>query len=290
MTSTTPISPLPHDAAVDLHLHTRYSDGAWRPVELFDMLAQHGFRLVSVVDHDQLAHLPEVMALGAERGVGVIPGTEVTTAWHGLAAHLLCYAPLPSGFTGDALREVIDDTAARMRANTRMIYDTLLARGYSFPHQAETLADRGGALTRAMDVGDLLVAHGYATGPAQALQMVTEAGYQQMLAPIEQTVAAAHASGALCLLAHPGRGGGEIHRYETAEIEALLADVPLDGIEVYYPTHTEEQVAAYATLAQRRTLLASAGSDSHGPRQRLPIANPAQRIAPLLERLGVTLG
>jgi predicted metal-dependent phosphoesterase TrpH len=259
-------------------------------VDLFETLAQHAFQLVSVVDHDQLDHLPEVMALGAERGIGVIAGTEVTTGWRGLAAHLLCYAPLPSGFTGDALSRLIDNTRTRMRANTRMIYDAMLARGYRFPRQAEILADRDGQLTRAMDVGDLLVAHGYAAGPAEALQVVTAAGYQQMLAPIEQAVAAAHASGALCLLAHPGRGAGEIHRYEPAEIEALLAEVPLDGIEVYYPTHTAEQVAAYAALAERRNLLASAGSDSHDPHQRLPIAYPAQRIAALLERLGVTLG
>ena len=291
MAPTTPEQPrLPPDAAVDLHLHTRYSDGTWRPVDLFETLAQRGFRLVSVVDHDQFDHLPEVMALGAEHDIAVIPGTEVTTAWRGQAPHLLCYAPLPSGFTGDALRALIDDTAARMRANTRMIYDAMLARGYSFPRQAEVLADRDGKLVRARDVGDLLVAHGYASGPAEALQMVAEAGYQQMLAPLEQAVAAAHASGALCLLAHPGRGEGEIHRFEPAEIEALLAEIPLDGIEIHYPTHTAEQVAAYAALAERRNLLVSAGSDSHGPRQRLPIAYPAQRIAALLERLGVRLG
>lgn len=281
--------PLPPDAAVDLHLHTRYSDGRWRPVDLFNSLAQGGFRLVSVVDHDQLDHVPEVMALGAERGIVVIPGTEVTAAWRGLAAHLLCYAPLPTGFTGDALRALIAETTARMQANTRAVYDTLLARGYTFPRQDELLAERGGKLVRASDVADLLVAHGYAAGPGKALQMVTEAGYRQMLAPIEQAVAAAHASGALCLLAHPGRGGGEIHHYDSAEIEALLTEVPLDGVEVYYPTHTAEQVAAYAALAQRYGLLASAGSDSHGPQQRLPIAYPALRIAPLLERLGVPL-
>ena len=290
MASMARLVPLPHEAGVDLHLHTRYSDGRWRPVDLFETLAQHAFRLVSVVDHDQLDHLPEVMALGAEHGIGVIPGTEVTTEWRGLAAHLLCYAPLPTGFTGDALSRLIDDTRTRMRANTRMIYDAMLARGYTFPRQSEILADRGGKLNRAMDVGDLLVTHGYASGPGEALQMVTAAGYQQMLAPIEQAVAAAHASGALCLLAHPGRGEGEIHRYEPAEIEALLAEVPLDGVEVYYPTHTAEQVASYAALAQRHNLLASAGSDSHGPHQRLPLASPAQRIAPLLERLGVALG
>ncbi len=283
------LAALTPTAAIDLHLHTRYSDGAWLPADLFETLAQRDFRLVSVVDHDQLAHLPAVMALGLERGVGVIPGVEVTTEWRGLPAHLLCYAPPTTGFIGDALRLLIDDTAARMRANTRMVYDAMLARGHTFPRQAELLADQGGQPYRAMDVAALLVGHGYAPGPGEALRMVTEAGYQQIRAPIEQAIAAAHASGALCLIAHPGRGEGEIHRYEPDEIEALLRDVPLDGVEVYYPTHTPEQVDAYAALAQRHGLLVSAGSDSHGPRQRMPLAYLAQRVAPLLERLGVAI-
>ena len=279
--------PLPPDAAVDLHLHTRYSDGAWRPADLFATLTQGGFRAVSVVDHDQIEHLPEVSALGAERSIVVIPGTEVTTEWRGLAAHLLCYAPLATGFTSDALRALVDDTRARMLANTQMVYDTMLARGYHFPRQQEALA-RDGQLNRAMDVGTLLLAHGYADGPGEAMRMVNEAGYQQALAPIAQAVAAAHASGALCVLAHPGRGEGEIHRYEPAEIEALLAEVPLDGVEVYYPTHSTAQVAAYEALAARHGLLISAGSDSHAPNTRQPVPYPARRIAPLLQRLGVT--
>ena len=285
-----PVSRLPSDAAVDLHLHTLYSDGKWRPLELFDTLAQGGFRLVSVVDHDQVAHLPEVAALGGERGIGVIAGIEVTTEWRGLPAHMLCYAPLSTGFTGDALRELVDDTVQRMLANTRMIYDAMLARGYMFPMQAELLADQGGEVIRAGDVANLLVAHGYASGPHKALQMVTEAGYRQIRAPMEEAVAAAHESGALCLIAHPGRGDGEIERYEPERIEALLREVPLDGVEVYYPTHTPQQVAEYEALARRLGLLVSAGSDSHGPRQRMPIAYPAERVAPLLERLGVAVG
>jgi predicted metal-dependent phosphoesterase TrpH len=281
--------PLPPDVAVDLHLHTRYSDGSWRPADLFAALEQGGFCVVSVVDHDQMEHLPEVAALGAERGIIVIPGTEVTTEWRGLAAHLLCYAPLATGFTSDALRAVVDDTRARMLANSQMIYDQMLARGYRFPRQQEVLASRDGRLNRAMDVGTLLLAHGYADGPGEAMRMVNEAGYQQALAPIEQAVAAAHASGALCVLAHPGRGEGEIHRYEPAEIEALLAEVPLEGVEVYYPTHSTAQVAAYEALAARHGLLTSAGSDSHAPSTRQPIPYPARRIAPLLQRLGVPL-
>ncbi len=273
--------------AVDLHLHTRYSDGKWLPRDLFAALAQGGLRLVSVVDHDQLAHLPEVMTLGAASGIAVIAGTEVTAEWRGLPAHMLCYAPLATGFVGDALARLMAETDARMRANTRQVYDTFTVRGYSFPRQAATLADLGGEPIRALDVAALLLAHGYAESPGDALRMVTEAGYRQARAPMGDAVAAAHAGGALCLIAHPGRGEGEIHHYAPEEIEALLDDgIPLDGVEVYYPSHTPAQVAAYAAMARRRGLLVSAGSDSHGPHQRMPVAYPAGLIAPATGAIG----
>jgi hypothetical protein len=45
----------------------------------------------------------------------------------------------------------------------------------------------------------------------------------------------------------------------------------------------------YETYAYEVGWLMSSGSDSHGPRQRYPIAYRARGIAPLLGRLGITI-
>jgi 3',5'-nucleoside bisphosphate phosphatase len=277
-------------ALIDLHLHTIYSDGQWAPRALFDQLAERGITVAAVMDHDQLDHVPEAQALGAERGITVIPGTEVTARWRDTAAHILCYAPPATGFTTDALRTVVDQTRAAMQANTTMIYRHLRQRGYDFPRQGEILAEQGGQPVRAGDVARLLLESGHIATPAEAMALVIEAGYRQATAPLGEVVEAAHASGALCLLAHPGRGDGEIHRFAPDEIEALLRDVPLEGVEAHYPAHSDEQIATYIALARRHNLLVSAGSDSHGPRQRPPIAYPAARASALLARLSVTAG
>ncbi len=275
------------DTLIDLHLHTTCSDGHWTPPALFDQLAERGVTIASVTDHDRLDHLPEILALGAERGITVIPGVEITARWRETAAHILCYAPLGAGFTSDALRSVVDGIRSTMLANTTMIYQTLRQRGYDFPRQDEILADQSGQPIRAGDVARLLLESGHVTTPAQAMALIYEAGYLQATAPLGEVVEVARASGAVSLLAHPGRGGGEIHRYDQWEIEALLGEIPLDGIEVHYPAHTEEQIAVYMGLARRHDLLISAGSDSHGPRQRLPVAYPAARASALLSRLGL---
>ena len=70
----------------------------------------------------------------------------------------------------------------------------------------------------------------------------------------------------------------------------MLAEVPIDGLEAHYRSHTDEQTALYRRLADEKGLLISTGSDSHAPHQ--PV-NPrpwrAIWAADLLARLGITV-
>lgn len=277
---------VPADARIDLQVHTVYSDGHWQPDALVEYLAAHGFRIAAVTDHDTLAHVEELRALGETHGILMLAGTEITTSWREHPAHLLCYA---RRFVGEAIAEVAQATEQGQLANTRAVRDELLRRGYTFPREDELLAQQEGHVVRPIDNARLLLEHGYASDIQQALKMIRAAGYRQVTAPLAEAVAAAHAGGAVAVLAHPGRDGDEIHRYDPEQIEALLTEVPLDGIEVYYPLHTAEQVAAYEKLAHERQLLVSAGSDSHGPRQRYPIGYQAQQCMELLARCGIEI-
>jgi predicted metal-dependent phosphoesterase TrpH len=100
-------------------------------------------------------------------------------------------------------------------------------------------------------------------------------------------VEAAHQSGAVCILAHPGRSDGFVC-YDGALLEELRGEAPIDGIEAYYPLHTPEQTAIYLSYAERHHLLTSAGSDSHSS-NKPPIKYQAGLCRDLLERLGIQL-
>lgn len=270
---------IPADASIDLQIHTAYSDGQWRPDELFRNLARERFRVVAITDHDSLEHVGELAQAGAAYGVHVLPAVELTTNWRGKSAHLLCYS---AAFAGDALATLARGTENAQTANTLAVYDELRRRGYAF-------ANTSALPVRPIDNARLLVAHGYAATLEDALRMIADAGYRSITVPLADAVVAAHVSNALAVLAHPGRGGGEIQRYDPPLLADLLADIPLDGIEVRYPTYTAEQVSDYEAFAKEHGLLMSAGSDSHGPAQRLPVAYPAHLCADLLRRCGVNV-
>ncbi len=65
------------------------------------------------------------------------------------------------------------------------------------------------------------------------------------------------------MLAHPGR-----YRIDTRQMRSLLSefrDSGGDGLEVLSSSHSHAQAAEYARYARVFGLLASSGSDYHGP-------------------------
>lgn len=270
-------------SAVDLHMHTIYSDGHWTPTALCDYLAANGFALVAVTDHDRVDTVDDVRALGAARGITIVPGVEVTTNWRDGITHLLCLGFDPAG---GALAAVTQGVRDGQLANARAVNAALQHQGYAFPRMATVLADKGGALNHPLDNITLLREHGYAPDFQVGLRLVQEAGHRTVAVPLAEAVAAAHADGGIAIIAHPGRHESETW-YDPPVLDELRADaIPVDGLEAYYPRHSPEQVREYAAYCARHGWLASSGSDSHGPRQRYPIAYPAGQVAPLLARLG----
>jgi len=276
---TAPLT-LAADAPVDLQLHTTNSDGDWTPEQLLDRVAAAGFALVAVTDHDRPDTVAAVQRLGARRGVPVLAGTELSAAWEGQLLDLLCYGFDPRR---NALRVLAATTRRGQAATIRATYATLRRHGYRFP-EASVLLPASGGRPRCLDhLLALLRGHGYADGAGAALH---EAGFRWVTADPMTVADAARRSGAVCLIAHPGRGDGFVH-LDAPQLDRLRAVVPVDGLEVAHPSHTPAQVAFFRDYAQTHNLLASTGSDSHGPAGQLPIKYAAATSRHLLERVGV---
>ncbi len=274
-------------ASIDLHMHTTYSDGRWPAQQLIDYLVTEGFDLVSVTDHDRVDTVAFLQELAAKQHLPVLAGVEMSTAWQGHMGHVLCYGFDPQQNDLSDITQVVVD---RQLENTHHVYDELRRNGYAFPRQDEVLADTGGTLRRPADNGRLLREHGYAPDWQTALQMMREAGFRSILADMAMTVDAAHRSGAVCLIAHPGRKERGFTFYDIPLLDAVRAEVPLDGIEVYHPYHSPDMVTTYLDYVHTHHLLLSTGSDSHGMPGRMPTKHRAEISRELLERVGIQIG
>ena len=272
------------DASIDLHMHTTYSDGRWPAEQLINYLVTEGFDLVAITDHDRVDTVTGIQQLAAQQNLPVLAGVEMSTEWNGKMGHVLCY-----GFDPDTndIRGVSELVVQRQLANTHQVYDTLRSKGYEFPREEEVLAANGGKLHRPADNIQLLRAHGYASDWQTGLRMIREAGFHSILADMAETVDAAHRSGAVCLIAHPGRQEPGFTFYDTELLDQVRAEVPLDGIEVYHPYHKPELVETYLEYVRKHDLLLSTGSDSHSLPGRMPVKHRAEISRQLLERVGI---
>jgi 3',5'-nucleoside bisphosphate phosphatase len=275
------------DAPIDLHMHTTYSDGRWPAQQLIDYLVTEGFALVSVTDHDRVDTVAFIQELAAKQNLPVLAGVEMSTEWHGKMGHVLCYGFDPEQ---NNLREITQMVVDLQLENTYQVYEELRRKGYDFPRKDEVLADNGGKLRRPADNGRLLREHGYAPDWQTALRMIHEAGFHSIMADMAMTVDAAHRSGAVCLIAHPGRKERGFTFYDLALLDQVRAEVPLDGIEIYHPYHSPEIVEAYLEYVHKHKLLLSTGSDSHCIPGRMPIKHRAEISRELLDRLGIQVG
>lgn len=286
MTPLTKDLKLSPDSSVDLHMHTTYSDGRWPAQQLIDYLAAEEFDLVAVTDHDRVDKVAEIRGLAAEKHLPVLAGVEMSTEWNGKMGHMLCYGFDPEH---NNLSPLTEKVVRVQLENTHEVNVELRRQGYDFPRQEEVLAENGGKLRRPSDNITLLISHGYASNRHAGLQMIEKAGFRSILADMAETVDAAHRSGAVCLIAHPGRREGGFTFYDPSLLDQLRVDVPIDGIEVYHPYHSPEIVQIYQEYVSKHHLLSSTGSDSHGHAARMPIKHRAELSRNLLERLGITL-
>ncbi|HKP51028.1 MAG TPA: PHP domain-containing protein [Chloroflexia bacterium] len=269
-------------ATVDLQMHTTYSDGTWTPEELIDYLVGEQFGLVAVTDHDRVDSVANVQRLGAQRQLPILAAVEMSTSWKGGFTDLLCYGFDPER---NELHELAQAVVLRQQEITQEVYEELQRNGYAFSRQHEVLKEERGEPLQPRDLELLLQHHGYSTGPGSIGQIMTDAGFYFATNDIGVVVDAAHRSGAVCLIAHPGRGG-DFTLYEVDLLDELRNEAPIDGLEAHYPAHTPEQTAMYLNYAQEHNLLTSSGSDSHGPEKK-PIKYRAELSRQLLERVGI---
>lgn len=272
------------DAAVDLQLHTIYSDGVWTPEGLIDHLITEQFALAAITDHDRVDIVPLLQKIAAEKGFRLLVAVEVSAHWRGELVDTLCYGFDPAA---SALQSVTEKLLRKQQENIRETVEALQQRGYPLPADAVQVILEQPAVQQPHRLFDLVREQGYGTPERSAGRLLLDSGLEQITVDIGDVVEAAHQSGGVCLIAHPGRGDGYLC-FDTTLFDLLRAEVPIDGFEVLYPRHTQEQIEQYRAYADQHDLLTSAGSDSHKPNNP-PIKYRAASCRKLLDRLGISV-
>ncbi|HCL28552.1 MAG TPA: hypothetical protein DIC52_08970 [Candidatus Latescibacteria bacterium] len=241
----------------DLHTHSFCSDGMRTPTQAVEEAAVAGVRALSLTDHDTVEGVPEVMRAGAEHGIEIIPGTELSAHIEEREVHLLAYC--------------LDHTSPRLAAYVELVHQRRHERGAAIVERLNQLGVRvtleevlvrsdGGPLGRP-HIAAAMVACGAVSNKEEAFSRFIgdrrPADVPKARTPSGDVIAMVHDLGGVVILAHPGLFVSD------ATIQSLV-DVGMDGVEVFHPSHQPPQIEHLNGLAARLALLTSGGSDSHG--------------------------
>ena len=249
---------------------------------MLDYLLAEQFSLAAITDHDRADTLVPLQKLAVEKQFPLLVAIEMSSMWKGQLTDFLCYGFDPEN---NVLAALAQDVTRRQHENTRQVFEQLLSAGYQLqPEELQAMLKKPAA----QQVHELVaLVTKYRQGEKPVGRTLLDAGFAYMTHEPATIVDAAHESGAVCILAHPGRSEGFVC-YDVALLDELRQQAPIDGIEAHYPLHSPEQIAMYLDYAAKHDLLVSSGSDSHSP-EKPPIKYRAELSRNLLDRLGITM-
>ncbi len=247
------------DARIDLHTHSRASDGEFTPAEVAARAHAAGIGVWGLCDHDTVAGVEEARAAAVAHGVRLVPGIELSAFLETKEIHLLGHFVDPVHLT---MRDFEDLLALRRRERMLQIVEKLAPLGVRIrtediekwsggktigrPHVARAIMETG-AVATVKEAFDRFLGEGrpayvprYRLEAAEAVQLVRGAG-------------------GTTTVAHPG-----VSKLERPELVALQR-AGVDGLEVYHVDHVPSQREKYLRIAEELDLVPTAGSDYHGP-------------------------
>lgn len=248
----------------DLHCHSAASDGLLGPAELVRRAAACGVTTLALTDHDALAGLAEARAAAEALGLRFVDGVEISVTWAGITIHVVGLGIAPAC---SALQHGLETVRGSRAARAARIADRLAAAGIPGSLEGAYAHAENPALIGRTHFARFLVERGYVRDVKSVFQRYLVAGkpgyVPHQWAALGDAVGWIRAAGGRAVIAHPGR-----YKLDRAGMRRLLGEFAAaggEGIEVVTGSHRRDQYGEFAALAREFGLLASRGSDFHGP-------------------------
>lgn len=245
---------------IDLHVHTTASDGTFTPAQVVELARSTGLAAVAITDHDTVSGVTEAAKRGAELGVEVVPGIEISTKYGG-AVHILGYY---INTESPALKHILDWIVEDRDSRGRRMAELMAADG--LPVDYDAMKARFGEVIGRPHFARVLVELGLAEDVQDAFARYVEKGQKyyvgRTILPIERAIGLISEAGGVPVLAHPFQ-----YKRDDAGLRELIEYCiahGLRGMECFYTGYSAEQSAYLSALADEYGLIRTGGSDFHG--------------------------
>jgi 3',5'-nucleoside bisphosphate phosphatase len=266
---------------VDLHLHTRFSDGTYSSEEVVWHARRCELAAIALTDHDTVEGCaPTALACEAAE-IEFLTGTELTAEQDGNEIHIL-------GYCIDIQNPKLLSEIAKFQAVRQNRIREMVARlnRLKVPLQADAVFALANCRAPGRPhVARALVEARLCSSLDEAFERFLKKSRPAWVPKFKMSAAEAidliHGAEGVAVIAHPGLN-------RTDEVIPSLVEAGMDGIECFHTKHSTVTVEHYLGIADRFHLLVTGGSDCHGLSKGRPLIGtvkvPYQHVEKLKER------
>jgi predicted metal-dependent phosphoesterase TrpH len=245
---------------VDLHIHTKFSDGTHPVEEILEYAAGKKLKALSITDHDCVDAYPSAQELGAKQGIEVIPGVELSSEISGADIHILGY--FLDVNNPQLLAKLVELKKAR-HVRARKIVENLNRQGIDL--RFETVLNIAGtaAIGRPHIAAALLkeeLVYSFREAFEKLIGYDSPAYVEKLRMPPKEVFQLIRGAGGVPVLAHPGVTKVD-ERIPEFMREGLM------GIEVFHSEHNTAIERHYLQYCRKNGLAYTGGSDFHNGSQ-----------------------
>lgn len=248
---------------VDLHIHSKYSDGSDSIPELLENIKAAGLEVFSLTDHDTIGGYFEIKDL-VLNDLKYIQGVELTCATESFKCHILGYGYKPDD---KGLFDLIEKGKAyrKRKLDTRIDY-LKNVHGIEFTQEELDWLNSRASVVKT-HLACLLVKRNLASDNVSAMKKYLDnikTGNTKFDA--KEAIDVLLNANAIVVWAHPLGGEGEVHisKEEFYKRLELMKSLGIQGLECHYSRYNKEEREFLEQCAKENNLLVSGGSDYHG--------------------------
>lgn len=248
---------------IDLHIHSKSSDGEFTPSELAQKAKEAGLEAWALTDHDTISGNNEAAEESAKLGIDFVAGTELNIHWSAGEFHLL---GLGLKNESEKLNAVLNNLQQGRIDRNRQIVEKMRSDGVDVTY--EQLQERyETSVIGRPHIAKFLVEKKLAYRNQDAFDRYLAKGRQWYVprygAPFQEAADAILSAGGIPVMAHP------LSLYiswgKLWDLLAELKEQGLKGIEAWHPGAKVGEALRLKEFAEKFGLLITAGSDFHGP-------------------------